>query len=387
MFIISNLQKKLYQELGYKPDFDKQKDFIQLLFQSLDVTLPLNEIKTKLYDISRFLLCEQEKDEKRFLQIFNQIFDEEKLAFDKEINRKIESAKTEIKTSTTIPKTQNPNETQNDNSEKTVSQDIASEDIAVAEPWKSTNEKKYLNFMPEIQETENLESLNLENNYDFLFTEDYHTISFREMIQSWRYFRLRQPQAIGTELDITKTVENIAKDGFFIEVAYRRSLSNREDALLILVDRRGSMAPFHSLTEHLIRTALTEGGHRKAKIFYFQNYPLEYVYRTPQLTEPIKLKEIFSSTSSEHTYALILSDAGAARGNENPIRISSTVDFVSSLWRNVKDVVWLNPMPRNRWRGTSAAKIAQSEGVKMYSIFDSNRLGMTLAIKDLLYEN
>ncbi len=387
MLIISNLQKKLLQELGYAPDFEKQKDFIQLVLQSLDLGLPFAETRHKLYDISRFLLCQQEKDEARFSQIFDQIFDEERSLFEKKMAQKTETIATQKNIEREELEKEEKAKTKKKGQQNTTAEVAQEEEISVDEPWKETSNKKYLNFMPEAQDADNQEDekeILLEN---FLFTEDYHIVSFREMIQSWRYFRLRQKQKVSNEIDIAQTVARVAQEGFFTEVAYQRSQSNREDALLILVDRRGSMAPFHSLTEHLVRTAITEGGHHKAKVFYFQNYPLEHVYRTPQLTNPVKLEEIFSSTSSEHTYALILSDAGAARGNENAGRIATSVDFVNRLWHNVKDVVWLNPMPRNRWRGTSAAQIAANQGVKMYALSDANRLGMTLAIKDLLYEN
>lgn len=383
MLIISKLQKRLFHELGYAPDFGKQKDFINLVLQNLDPSLSLELKKEKLFDFCKFLLCQDEKDENRFKMIFNEIFEEERLFLEKKTmkndtpNRDVNENKTE-------------NKERSVEEEKTEWQTEAKEkqdDIPVVEPWAGESSKKYINFMwnEELSATEKEESDEKESNY--LLTNDYHVISFREMIQSWRYFRLRQSKQESDEIDIKNTIDKIAQQGVFTEVSFKKIASNRDDALLIFVDRRGSMTPFHQFTEQLVRTAIQSGGHKNAKVFYFQNYPLDYVYETAQLTNPIPLQNVFVSTSLEHTYTIIISDAGAARGNENSGRIEASLAFVDKLWRNVKDVVWLNPMPRNRWRGTSAAKLAQHPSIKMYSFYDANRLGMTLAIKDLLYEN
>jgi uncharacterized protein with von Willebrand factor type A (vWA) domain len=382
--IINKLQKRLFQELGYAPDFAKQKDFINLVLQGLDPALPLAEKKAKIFDFCKFLLCQEEKDELQFRTIFEEVFEEE---------RQFLTLKLERKEDILAPKEEKKSNTKERNqAEDKIALDgnltDGQEDIAVPLPWANESMKKFINFMEATQD-ENKDAMNeLEEPLsNFLLTNDYHVVSFREMIQSWRYFRLRQAKQESNEIDLKRTIDKLAQQGIFTEVVFQKTASNRDDALLIFVDRRGSMTPFHQLTEQLIRTAIQYGGHKKAKVYYFQNYPLEYVYETPLLTNPIPLQHVFASTSLEHTYTMIISDAGAARGNDNSGRIDASLAFVDRLWRNVKDVVWMNPMPRNRWRGTSAMRLAQHPSVKMYSFYDANRLGMTLAIKDLLYEN
>jgi uncharacterized protein with von Willebrand factor type A (vWA) domain len=124
------------------------------------------------------------------------------------------------------------------------------------------------------------------------------------------------------------------------------------------------------------------------------------VYQKPYFTHPKRVDAVLSKVSRLHTYVLVISDAGAAKGYLNKGRVAATGfiqnkdgqyeldnnSFFSKLLSLTKDVVWLNPMPRNRWKGTSAELIAQMPAVKMYSLHDSNRLGFTFAIKDLLYE-
>lgn len=381
MLIISKLQKRLLQELGYAPDFGKQKDFINLVLQNLNPALSLEEKKATLFDFCKFLLCQEEKDELRFMAIFEEVFDEERLFFEKNTIRK----ETNVSNDNEQRQETKERPIEENKSEQVIEGNESQDDVPVVEPWASESNRKFVNFMWKEEEPENEQKE--EKQPSFLLTNDYHVISFREMIQSWRYFRLRQSKQESDEIDIKRTIDKIAQQGIFTEVVCQKTASNRDDALLIFVDRRGSMTPFHQLSEHLVRTAIQQGGHKKAKVYYFQNYPLEYVYETPHLSNPIPLQNVFVSTSLEHTYTMIISDAGAARGNDNSGRIEASLAFIDRLWRNVKDVVWMNPMPRNRWRGSSAMRLAQHPSIKMYSFYDANRLGMTLAIKDLLYEN
>ena len=130
---------------------------------------------------------------------------------------------------------------------------------------------------------------------------------------------------------------------------------------MIFADYRGSMAPFHELSKRLIHTATTEGGHHKASVWYFQNCPSGYVYRKSNLTQPVKLKDAFSSANKNFTLAIVISDAGSARGNKDPQLVNSrmkmTLPFLDSLDKSCAHSIWLNPMPIHRWKGSCAEQI------------------------------
>jgi uncharacterized protein with von Willebrand factor type A (vWA) domain len=54
----------------------------------------------------------------------------------------------------------------------------------------------------------------------------------------------------------------------------------------------------------------------------------------------------------------VVSDAGSARGALNRRRALQTADFLDEARRLFPAAVWLNPMPRRRWAGTTAGLIA-----------------------------
>jgi uncharacterized protein with von Willebrand factor type A (vWA) domain len=55
---------------------------------------------------------------------------------------------------------------------------------------------------------------------------------------------------------------------------------------------------------------------------------------------------------------LIVSDAGAARGSRRLERIGATTKLLGRLKLRTRLLAWLNPMPQERWEGTSAHMIS-----------------------------
>lgn len=407
--IIQRFFEQIERELGYMPDLDKYFDFLKMLMVE---NLPegAEERKLAIFKIAHYLFCERERDGLRFRQIFDHIYDTEKESLGQWLGEVKEEK--EDQKSTGPKKMADQNTAAPIKEKKLLDED---DDVPVAKPWQGTTPNKYLHLSINLSEAESAKSsLGNAESYedDFFYTNDYHLITFREMIQGWRYFRRQQPMGFSDEIDVPSIIQQITQEGIFTELKYKKALINREDSLLILADRRGSMTPFHGLVDSLVNTAKKEGGHHKAQVFYFQNYPLHYVYQTPYFTQPKHVNAVLSRVSSQHTYVLIISDAGAAKGAVNDKRLEATGivpktdqdgnptlddygkplytldegSFLAELLRCTKDVVWLNPMPRNRWRGTSAEVLANTPKVKMYSLYDSNRLGFTFAIKDLLLE-
>ena len=392
------------------PDLDKYFDFLKMLMVG---NLPegAEERKKAVFKIAHYLFCERERDGQRFQQIFDHIYDAEKEGLEQwlgEVKAEKQAEKSPVQQKTADTGTTAPIK------EKNLLDD--DDDVPVAKPWQGTTPNKYLHLSINLSEAEHAKTaLEQAAGYedDFFYSNDYHLITFREMIQGWRYFRRQQPMGFSDEIDVPSIVQQVVQEGIFTELKYKKALINREDSLLILADRRGSMTPFRGLVDSLVGTAKKEGGHHKAQVFYFQNYPLHFVYQTPYFTQPKHVNAVLSRVSSQHTYVLIISDAGAAKGAINDKRLEATGivpktgedgnpaldddgrplftldegSFLAELLRCTKDVVWLNPMPRNRWRGTSAEVLANTPKLKMYSLYDSNRLGFTHAIKDLLRES
>ncbi|MEH1813406.1 MAG: hypothetical protein V7L09_13325 [Nostoc sp.] len=203
---------------------------------------------------------------------------------------------------------------------------------------------------------------------------EYFPVTRRQMIQTWRYLRRPVRQGTPAELDIEATINQIGLQGMFLEPVLRPYRMNRAE-LLLLVDRDGSMVPFHELSRRLAQTASQEGRLGKINIYYFRNCPSDFLYRDPYLLEAETLKNVFSNLQFERSTVLIFSEGGAARGNYNRDRIQLTKQFLDELRRYTHSIAWLNPMPRFRWSGTSANQIE-----RMIPMFEFNRRGLQSAV-------
>ena len=211
----------------------------------------------------------------------------------------------------------------------------------------------------------------------FILTTDYYPVSSREMKQNWRYLRRMVREGPKVELDVDETVKKFGREGILLEPVLVSRRLNRVE-LLLAVDRGGSMVPFHLLGRELADTAQRGGRQARAGISFFHNVPVDHLYSDPAMVEGKKIDTLLANLHTDRTVVLIFSDAGAARGGYNADRIQRTQVFLDQLRGAVRRTVWLNPMPRARWEGTSAADIA-----RLVPMFEFTRRGMLNAI-DLL---
>jgi uncharacterized protein len=203
---------------------------------------------------------------------------------------------------------------------------------------------------------------------------EYFPVTSRQMVQTWRSLRRPIRQGLPAELDIEATISQIGLQGMFLEPVLVPYRVNRAE-LLLLVDRDGSMVPFHELSRRLVQTASHDGRLSRIKSYYFRNCPSDFVYRDPHFLGAELLKNISSDLQYERSAVLIFSDGGAARGNYNPDRIQLTKQFLDELRRYAHSIVWLNPMPRSRWAGTSASQIG-----RMVPMLGFDRRGLQTAV-------
>lgn len=210
----------------------------------------------------------------------------------------------------------------------------------------------------------------LEGDVEF---QNYWPVSRRYMVYSWRYLRLNVSDGPEDVLDVTATVEQVAKQGFFLKPVYQKRQSNHAH-LFLLIDQEGSMVPFHRFTRDLVETARDEGGIARVDVAYFHNIPAESVYQDSHLTESVVLKNLLAECDSE-TRVLIVSDAGAARGYRRMERVQAITDVLFDIKQYTNLIVWLNPMPKERWSNTSAQILSYI--VPMYQM---NEEGLSQAI-------
>lgn len=216
-----------------------------------------------------------------------------------------------------------------------------------------------------------------------------YPMAFRDVAQSFR--RLRRPVRFGpaTELDVQGTISWRLRMGVAtppVLVPRRRNTAR----VLLLVDRDGSMAPFHDFVDLVCRAILETAQFVESARFYFHDLPLEgtndaalarlprdklfppvdgvladlgptaggWLYRDPDLAEPIRVADVFREHGAG-CIAVVISDAGAARGRYDPARVIDSLGLMLALRAAGATGVWINPLPRERWRGTSAGELAR----------------------------
>lgn len=205
--------------------------------------------------------------------------------------------------------------------------------------------------------------------------QTYYPLSRRSMVYGWRY--LHRPVADGRldVLDIQTTIQQATRQGFYLLPVYRRRERNNAH-LLLLVDQNGSMTPFHRFSRDLVETAIYQSSlpQENVQVFYFQNVPVNSIYKDIYLTEPISLNEVLKTCDNE-TSILIVSDAGAARGYRTLNRIRATSRFLFKLQTYTDLIAWLNPMQEERWFGSSAEIIAN-----LIPMYQMNKIGFSNTI-------
>ena len=208
----------------------------------------------------------------------------------------------------------------------------------------------------------------------FLLMGDPSPITLRQMQQSWRYLRHWRREGPKVELDLDQTIQDIGNKGFFLDTAKSAPRINIIE-LLLLIDRNGSMLPFHAFVEDLERSALHGGRFDKAKSLYFHDYPTQFLYRQPQLIEEISLTKLKDHLHKKRTVVMIVSDAGAARQTYSSKRVERSKKLIELLKEYSARQVWVNPIPRDRWQGCSAEDI-----IEFIPMFEMNRAGLDAAI-------
>jgi uncharacterized protein len=210
-----------------------------------------------------------------------------------------------------------------------------------------------------------------------LSPRDYMPLSRRQMRQNWRYLRLPVREGPAVDFDARATFAKISREGVYLDPVLLPRRVNRCE-LVLLIDVHGSMAPFHDLARRLMQTALDGGRFRTVRAFYFHNIPDDALMTSPAFTDAESLQTFMRGKLGRQIVFVIVSDAGAARGIRNGARVDATSRFLRHLSRTKLRVVWLNPVPRDRWPGTSAEALE-----RFVPMFEINRLGMDRAIAAL----
>ncbi len=229
-------------------------------------------------------------------------------------------------------------------------------------------------------------------------------LGYREVAQTWR--RLRQLEREGplVELDVAATVARRCRLGIVSDVvlAPRRRNTAR---LLVLIDRQGSMAPFHRFADYVCAAILQTSRLKNVAVYYFHDVPEEgadetvlealprqlfpsldtilpkieplpkgFLYTDPDMLSSQAIPKVLES-HAHGAAVVLLSDAGAARRRYDLLRLLDSVAFLKALRAYTTRIAWLNPLPRAFWAKSTAAQIARH-----VPMFPMDRSGMYQAV-------
>ena len=231
-----------------------------------------------------------------------------------------------------------------------------------------------------------------------------YPVAEREVAQAWRRFRRAVRIGPPVELDLEETISRRSKQGVAVGVVLRPRRRNTA-RLLLLVDQYGSMLPYQNFVDMVGRTIRQTSNIQSPELFFFHDVPVQD--SDPGVLESLKgelfpsldrvLADIQPSTngivqdavipSKTHPlkdvldqYAggaaiIMISDAGAARGNYDMMRLLNTIAFLKALKMYTSQIVWLNPVQREDWKYGTAREIK-----RYVPMFEMDRFGFYQAV-------
>ncbi len=153
------------------------------------------------------------------------------------------------------------------------------------------------------------------------------------------------------ELDIDKTVDETCNQGGVLKIEMRKPRKNSVK-LLLLMDSGGTMIPYSSLLNELFQAVNKSNHYKEVKCYYFHNCIYSHVYKTPECENGdwVETNWLFRNTDKDYKVIIVgdaamapeefYSDTGNYRGPNDGL---SGEEWLKSLKRHYKKVVWLNP--------------------------------------------
>ncbi|MBL7815547.1 MAG: hypothetical protein JNL70_11065 [Saprospiraceae bacterium] len=260
------------------------------------------------------------------------------------------------------------------------------EETALSNPTKptvsATNENELTDFWVSFeQNTEGVESTATASvappvRFSFFDKNKFLPLDIRRLYQMLLSVRRISFDGERSDWDFDGSLNNIIRNGYLSEFAYRRQ-ARQWLGVHLLLDYGGSMVAFDHFSD-LMAAFVQEVGNENSFVWYCHNTPTDTVFRDKNELDAITLDEWFKILdNTAPAQILIFSDAGAARGYRSSDRIEATQAFLSKLKKH--RIAWVNPMPLNRWSGTSAADIEKK--VPMFDATDANFVAAMQKIK------
>jgi uncharacterized protein with von Willebrand factor type A (vWA) domain len=173
---------------------------------------------------------------------------------------------------------------------------------------------------------------------------------------NWRSLRKFGRWGREEDLDLEATIRRIEQEGFFSDVVLR-PVRTKGAELILLVDDSNVMIPFRPALQPFVQ-AIAEQRITPAQLYQFTVYPDDFLYNWSRPSQAIPLGNLLSRWHRDRTIVLIWSDAGAASSSSSQEYIEGMTQFLVRLTPCIRQLVWINPLPLDRWHNTTAQAIA-----------------------------
>jgi uncharacterized protein with von Willebrand factor type A (vWA) domain len=158
------------------------------------------------------------------------------------------------------------------------------------------------------------------------------------------------------------TVERLAQMGGFLELVYKnKRVSCRK--IVWLSDHGGDMTPFEEWDDALYATAASGAAAGNLARYYFYCYPVVrgadkelILFRDKGHLEPVPVRQLVRHWDKD-TLVIIFSEGGAARGKVQGEGHGVWLDLYR-LIRPRCSMLWLNPLSKGEWAGSSAGYLS-----------------------------
>lgn len=177
----------------------------------------------------------------------------------------------------------------------------------------------------------------------------------RNMKMALKRLRILSREGVAEEIDLDKTITKTSKNGGMLEIEMVPQKKNTVKVLLLL-DIGGSMDDHIELCSQLFSAAKFEFKH--LEFFYFHNCLYEYLWKNNvrRWEERVNTYDILNTFNSDYKvilvgdasmspYEILFKQGAVEHYNEETGKV-----WLERLKKQFKDVVWLNPVPKNEWK-------------------------------------
>ena len=200
----------------------------------------------------------------------------------------------------------------------------------------------------------------------FIFSDEKHfPIRSRQVIQVLEKLKNYNKRTEGTNLDVRQTIKKLAREKVLVKPVYEK-IKKGQQHIILIIEQEGAMVPFRFWASQLAQDIQESSDEITLDVLYFSKYPLPIqdktmsdfiLYTSPSQLMSIRLSHLIKSID-KHTDILFFSDAGAISGQVNSDRIQNTMKVLEQFKKYTKGILWLNPLPKEKWADTSAAFIS-----------------------------